>query len=694
MVAAQKNSPNLPKPHQKSAIKDSLSGFKTASRGQVIMACGTGKTLVGMHVAHGLQSRTTIVLVPSLLLVEQMAKDWLRDCPFKFELMLLCGDADAGRGSETRASREALLDLRQKLSVSTDSADFRRFLNGKGRRVVIGTYHSAPVLRKLSIDLIIFDEAHRTAGDGRKHFGFALSDKNIRAKKRLFMTATPRIVKDSSTNKDAPGYSFSMDDEKIYGGRFHTLTFAEAVQKKLLVDYELVVVGVKKEEIAEIIAKNKKLARLFDRKTNLGVVDARTAAGVALMAHARRKYKFKRSLTFHRLVARASQFASLHGGEYVSGDMQKTERERHIKDFVERGGNIANCKFLAEGVDIKAIDAAAFIDPKTSAIDLVQAIGRAVRLSPGKETAFVLVAVPAEDDSVSGEELLIGDFTVLRKVLCALRGVDPEIDDVIRRMARNRAIKATGRQGGVVEPIRKIHIEGISTRDRLNSIAPEFFDAIEAKVVEIGGASTEQRVQESVEHWKTHGCWPTKNTSVGAFLHSARTGNIRLSASQQTALIACDANVFDNQRRAVAHRRLVRLQDWLHTHPDETPRADSEEGRTLKELRRGTSYFHKKFAALKAQILAQLGPALPAKMTRVLRNARRLLKEINTNNSWPRGSHALRQRINYARRAWPKRLPYTAKEILDLEKLANERGVKRWFAAKDLKAARAALEKK
>lgn len=342
-LLAEQPRPNKPRPDQKRAIADVIRGFKFHPRGQLIRACGTGKTLIGLRVAEAMNSQRTLVLVPSLSLVSQILSDWTKDglCPFRF--LPVCSD-------ETIGGEDHLVAHVSELGVpaTTDPSEIAEFLRGAGRRVVFATYQSTPTLalafkqHKLKpFDLVIADEAHRCAGVKNGPFATILDSQAIRARKRLFMTATPRIASEASKSRaDSMGLDLvSMDDHTVFGPVFHELKFSEAIRLKLLTDYRVEIIGVD-DPLYRQYAEQGMFVTL-DGKT---VTDARILTSHIAVAKAMKKYDLRRIITFHGRVARAREFAeefpqfmrwmpksTIPSGQVwtalISGDMASNKRD-------------------------------------------------------------------------------------------------------------------------------------------------------------------------------------------------------------------------------------------------------------------------------------------------------------------------------------------------------------------------------
>ncbi|WP_082926269.1 DEAD/DEAH box helicase family protein [Cupriavidus sp. D384] len=221
-----------PRAHQREAIQDVVGGFQSHDRGQLIMACGTGKTLTALWVAELMKVRLTVVFLPSISLLLQYALSWRDNHSMAdYHALCVCSDTSLSRGSVDDLGVASLSD--SGFAVTTDSGDIECFMRGDGSRVVFCTYQSACVIAATqtesdvpTFDLAICDEAHRCAGDISSPFAIVLDGKRIRADRRLFATATPKDM--NARRKSSPNF-IGMDNEAVFGPRFHTLPFRKAI---------------------------------------------------------------------------------------------------------------------------------------------------------------------------------------------------------------------------------------------------------------------------------------------------------------------------------------------------------------------------------------------------------------------------------------------------------------------------------
>jgi predicted helicase len=224
-----------PREYQEKALRDISACLSENDRAHVVMACGTGKTLIALWSAERLGARQILVLLPSLSLLRQTLQEWSKHNSWgrNYSYICVCLDPTVEKVSDEIRIDPTEVDFR----VDTDPAIVRQFLGSPTERVkvVFSTYQSSPVISEAmgrieAFDLAIFDEAHKTTGLKATNFAMALSNDNIRIKKRLFVTATPRHYDINKRDENGDLKYVSMDDEAMYGPRAHTLTFAEAAK--------------------------------------------------------------------------------------------------------------------------------------------------------------------------------------------------------------------------------------------------------------------------------------------------------------------------------------------------------------------------------------------------------------------------------------------------------------------------------
>jgi len=448
--------PLKPRPHQRVAVSNAYRHFVKARylRGKLIMPCGTGKTLAAYWIAEKLKAQTILLAAPSLALIGQTLEVWSREFVAdekNVRWIAVCSDESVGE-----FERDDISILTQDLGihVHTDPDEIAEWLQQRKdeKTVVFTTYQSGRAVgeaaRKAgtSFDLGIMDEAHKTVGRKHNLFGHLLFDENIDIKKRIFMTATERRYLGQS------GQIASMDDPKLYGETFELLTFKKALESRpsILSDYEIVTIGVTRREVAALIKGN-----LFvrpDTGTWDNDVEAETLAALIALRKAMLKYPIRHAVSFHSRIARAKIFAEnvsaftmafpAYGNLetfHVYGGMPTDIRKQEMDTFAAANGAlITNARCLPEGVDVPNIDAVLFADPKRSTVDIVQAVGRALRPSPGKRFGYVIVPVLLDREPRDGQPPDQNGFENVLTVLRALAANDERIIEYFRGISQGR----------------------------------------------------------------------------------------------------------------------------------------------------------------------------------------------------------------------------------------------------------------
>ena len=260
-----------PRRHQEKAIADVINGFKQADRGKLIMACGTGKTFTSLKIAEAIVSQegssgNVLFLVPSISLLSQSLREWATEAHLPQRNFAVCSDSKVGKDDEGMRAYELAFP-----TTTNENALAKKLKEPResGRiNIIFSTYHSIDVVagaQKLGapeFDLIICDEAHRTTGvesaDKEISYYSKVHDNDyIKSKRRLYMTATPRIYSDSAKTKakEHDIEYFSMDDASVYGDEFHRLDFSDAVAKDLLSDYRVLVLAVNEKDVSQSMQK-------------------------------------------------------------------------------------------------------------------------------------------------------------------------------------------------------------------------------------------------------------------------------------------------------------------------------------------------------------------------------------------------------------------------------------------------------
>jgi predicted helicase len=347
--------------YQVEALADIKAALAKGDRATAVMACGTGKTLVALWAAEQEAPKTVLVLVPSLTLLQQTLLEWSQQTTWgsSFSYLCVCSDPTVKLKDDGLSTDTSEVGFR----VDTDPAIVRRFLQRPTNdiKVVFSTYQSSPVVGEgarglLPFDLAIFDEAHKTIGRGDSALRFAISDENIRIKKRLFLTATPRHIDIRHRDKEGEFRVYSMDDEGVYGPRAHTLSFGRAAEKGIICRYKVIISLIDKEMVDD-----------FTRKQGITLVEhdevgARWMANLIAIQQAIERVDAKKVITFHSRVRLAQDFSSeeprgiaYHLPEYdvrhVNGEQSSGDRSDIIREFAGAPkALLSNARCLTEGI--------------------------------------------------------------------------------------------------------------------------------------------------------------------------------------------------------------------------------------------------------------------------------------------------------------------------------------------------------
>ena len=460
--------------HQREALQAVQDGLATADRGKLIMACGTGKTFTGLRIAETLAGKGKLVLfmVPSLALMSQTVREWKNDCREEFTAYSACSDVKIGRSADADNLDLDVHDLA--FPATTDPDKLARqvaYASADRMTVVFSTYHSIEVLTRAQkrfdlpeFDLVICDEAHRTTGVTLKDeddstFVRIHSNDHVAARKRLYMTATPRIFGDAARRKadDHDARLASMDDEATFGQDLFHRGFGWAVENDLLTDYKVVVLAVDEGLISNTIQNRLKDGpelTLDDATKIIGCYKALTKSDMAADLEFDPK-PMKRALAFCQTIAKSriieDEFAAVvdefTGNELIEDSRHLTTEVRHVDGSYNASAReemlswlkadagddtcriLTNAKVLSEGVDVPALDAILFMHPRKSQIDVVQSVGRVMRRAEGKKLGYVILPVAIPPDT--SPEAALNDnerYKVVWQILNALRAHDERLD--------------------------------------------------------------------------------------------------------------------------------------------------------------------------------------------------------------------------------------------------------------------------
>ena len=509
--AFQKELPLKPKKslreHQKNALSAVRNGLKNADRGKLIMACGTGKTFTSLKIAEDIagNGKKVLFLVPSLALLSQSLTEWTQESEYPLHCFAVCSDSDVGKKGKAKNEDDRVQQLNHELQypATTNAKSLIKAVNAQNRdlamTVIFSTYHSIDVIHQAQqqglgeFDLIICDEAHRTTGasfDDKEESAFVRVHNNdyIKAQKRLYMTATPRIYTEDA--KKTEGVTvYSMNDTEKFGEDLYVISFSKAVKEKLLVDYKVLVLAVDESHIHQHLEKlfegneiavddAAKIVGCWKALSKYGILDELgddepMKRAVAFCQVIEKDYKGKTHKVSSKNIAeifsnvvdayQKQEIAALEEqnpdfkpdnslllkceAEHVDGGMNASEKSAKIEWLkAEQEGNtcriLSNVRCLSEGVDVPALDAVLFLTPRSSQVDVVQSVGRVMRNAPGKKRGYVIlpVVIPAgiePDKALEKNE----NYKVVWQVLNALRAHDDRFDAMINKMEFDAAAK-------------------------------------------------------------------------------------------------------------------------------------------------------------------------------------------------------------------------------------------------------------
>ena len=532
--------------HQEKALEKATSGLsEPQSRGKMIMACGTGKTLTSLRVAEKIvgSGGRVLYMVPSLALMSQTVREWAQDKEIPIRAFAVCSDSQVGK---RRIRQDDLADIDaldlvfpattdpEKLAEKTQAAAADA---PEAMIVVFATYQSSPVIEKAqkdcglpTFDLAVCDEAHRTAGafssdTEQSNFVRIHRDEHIKTERRLYMTATPKVYAESARTRagNLAAELCSMEDESIYGPILYEIGFGEAVELGLLSDYRVLVLVAGQDEVSHVIhrslASEENELELDDNAKLLGCWRALAKIDEDEFPEEEKK-PMRRAIAFCNKIKTSEQveknFANMvdeyrehldlseHGisVRHVDGSFNASRRSELLDWIADEGAGdecrvLTNARCLSEGVDVPALDAILFIHPRKSQIEVVQAVGRVMRNSPGKNMGYVVlpVVIPsgvATEDALSDNKR----FQVVWQTLNAIRSHDERFEGILNLVEQG----SEGDRIGIItlsdwtEPRPNSPVprngRGNDTDDRQDSVHPlpilfeGLPEAIRAKVVE------------------------------------------------------------------------------------------------------------------------------------------------------------------------------------------------------------------
>lgn len=475
--------------YQKNAIANSLKYFKDHDRGKLIMAPGTGKTFTSLKIAEALmkdQGKTNfniLYLVPSIQLLSQTLFNWNSDVSDDIHMTSFSVVSDHKANQKKKSSDDDLGAKDVGFEPTTNVKELMSNYNSikslgisQNMTVIFSTYQSIDVIHKAQeagypeFDLIVADEAHRTTGakplGEDSVFTKVHSNKNVKARLRLYQTATPKIY-DQNAKCKAKENSIvvsSMDDPKKYGEEIYRLGFGEAVARGYLTDYKVTVLAVSESYI------NKDMQRVMAADNQLNVGDIGNIIGVwnAMVkrngitgeitgAPMKRAIAFTDSIKHSKILSDefesvVNEYLDTRSTEsfsvdvkHVDGNLNALQKEEALDwladDDIEdnHARVLSNVKFLTEGIDVPNLDAIIFFSPKKSQVDIVQAVGRIMRRAEGKEYGYIILPIVVAD-GVDPKDALDNDkkYKQVWQVLNALRSTDERFDAEVNHLDLNK----------------------------------------------------------------------------------------------------------------------------------------------------------------------------------------------------------------------------------------------------------------
>ena len=566
LSSTKRKAPPTPRPHQSEALDAVEKGFAENDRGQLLMACGTGKTYTTLWIKELIKAQSTLVLVPSLSLLSQTLREWTFAANESFEVLCVCSDETVGKKTGQDEIIQSVHDL--SFPVTSNVDEIKDFLQRKDSKVIFSTYQSSPIIAQAQrannakiFDLVIADEAHRCTGEAGSAFTTVLDDTLIKSRRRLFATATPKTyTANLKKSAEERGVEITgMDDEAVFGKVFYYLPFGEAIKRELLTDYQVVIIGVDQPMITEWI-ENRELIKTASGEAT----DAESLAAQIGLFKAIQDYDLKRIISFHNRVKRAETFASdiqnsidfiskkqkpkgTVWTDFVSGKMSAHKRKTKLDQLKELSqgerGLLSNARCLSEGVDVPSLDGVAFIDPKGSQVDIIQAVGRAIRLSQEKTVGTIFLPVFIQEGDDAESSIQSSNFKPVWNVLNALKSHDDVLSVELDQLRTNLGRKHFQ---GKIAGIPKVVLDLPKTVDK------SFADSLKTVLVEQTTASWNfwfgllEEYFEKEGHANIPQKYKTKDgQKLGVWIHEQRKNRELLSPERKSKLESIASWVWD-----------------------------------------------------------------------------------------------------------------------------------------------------
>lgn len=489
----------LLRPHQTEALTNTNNHFKNHDRGKLIMACGTGKTFNSLRIAENETNGKGLILflVPSIALLGQTLNEWYADALEPINAICICSDPEITKNRKKLEDIDtsSVVDLAFPASTNVESI-LHQFQgletkSNNGLTVVFSTYQSIEVIAKAQkaleknnpkyaqFDLIICDEAHRTTGvsladEDESAFTKVHNNDFIKAKKRLYMTATPRLYNDETKSKAAQAEALlcSMDDVRLYGEEMYRIGFGEAVEKDLLTDYKVLILTLNENDVPPAVQK-----MIMDKESEINTDDASKLIGCinALSKQIlgdegiiketdpepmRRAVAFCQSIAASKKITNTFNIASdtyiselptdkqdtmqMVASKHIDGTMNATDRNELLSWLKDEPNErecrvLTNVRCLSEGVDVPSLDAVLFLSARNSQVDVVQSVGRVMRKSPGKKYGYIIIPIVVPADVEADKALDDNErYKVVWTVLNALRAHDDRFNATVNKIELNK----------------------------------------------------------------------------------------------------------------------------------------------------------------------------------------------------------------------------------------------------------------
>ncbi len=532
-----------PRSHQTEAINATKEYFSSPknTRGKLIMACGTGKTYTSLKIMEALDSKIMLFLAPSIALLSQTFREYAQEKSEPFYASIVCSDDKVGKSKKNKSDDDiddinfSELPLKPSTRLEDILSTHKKAQKENKRFIIFSTYQSALRIKEAQeaglgeIDLIICDEAHRTVGamyssnerDDKNAFTLCHSDDNIKAKKRLYMTATPKVYSESSKAKakESDNVIYSMDDAQTFGEEIYTLNFSKAIALDLLTDYKVIILAVRKENLSGVTnSVNKKISQLkaegtkLDKKLinnefvckivgthkglakqDLIVLDDENKEDHNLQnqydtAPSQRAINFCKSINTSKNIKdsfetimecyyeelKKKSFKNLKISiDHIDGTMNCKDRLEKLEKLNQFEPNtckvLSNARCLSEGVDVPALDSIVFFDGKSAMVDIIQAVGRVMRKAKRKKRGYIILPIALEESEIQNLDEAVNNtnFKNIWKVIKALRSHDPSLVD---EATFKEKIKIFGSDDGKKQNDEKTLFDAILLQDLADAV--------------------------------------------------------------------------------------------------------------------------------------------------------------------------------------------------------------------------------